>query len=188
MEHIEEELCHNSVSAQQHNPGQSAEKRGRHAAEDADDKDDFCTLQPVEAVEVGERDTDQQRHNRDCDGYLEAVENGAYTAYIMQVVGTVTRNAKLDIPTVEKKVRDTNDSLAANAEANADDYDADADRQGDKILEGKWFTIKLDNKDVKCGDSDEINTSDGTGVSLLEGTSKPDPVDEDDIRRAAIQS
>ena len=60
------------------------------------------------------------------------------------------------------------------------DYDADADRQGDKILEGKWFTIKLDNKDVKCGDSDEINTSDGTGVSLLEGTSKPDPVDEDD--------
>ena len=55
----------------------------------------------------------------------EAVENGAYTAYIMQVVGTVTRNAKLDIPSVEKKVQDTNDSLAANAEANADDYNAD---------------------------------------------------------------
>ena len=51
-----------------------------------------------------------------------ALEKGAYTAYIMQVVGTVTRNAKLDIPSVEKKVQDTNDSLAATNAANSADY------------------------------------------------------------------
>ena len=55
----------------------------------------------------------------------DELENSAYTAYIMQVVGTVTRNAKLDIPSVEKKVQDTNDSKDATASANADDYDAD---------------------------------------------------------------
>lgn len=54
-----------------------------------------------------------------------ALKKGAYTAYIMQVVGTVTRNAKLDIPSVEKKVQDTNDSKDATATANADDYNAD---------------------------------------------------------------
>lgn len=38
------------------------------------------------------------------------VENGATTAYIMQVVGQVTRSTKLDVPTVVKKVQDKNDS------------------------------------------------------------------------------
>ena len=52
----------------------------------------------------------------------ETLKDSAYTAYIMQVVGTVTRNAKLDIPSVEKKVQDTNDSLAATNAANSDDY------------------------------------------------------------------
>lgn len=37
-------------------------------------------------------------------------ENGAVTSYIMQVVGNVTQSTKLDVPTVEKKVKDTNDS------------------------------------------------------------------------------
>lgn len=41
------------------------------------------------------------------------VENGAYTSYIFQVVGEVTQNTKLDIPTVTKKVADSNDSVAA---------------------------------------------------------------------------
>lgn len=58
------------------------------------------------------------------------------------------------------------------------EYDADADHDGDRILEGKWFTIKLDNKDVVA--SGTIDASTGTGVSLLQGTSKPTPVDEDD--------
>ena len=60
------------------------------------------------------------------------------------------------------------------------DYDADIDHDGDRILEGKWFTAKLANKDLKCGDSDVIETSDGTGVNLLEGSSKPGTIDEDD--------
>ena len=34
------------------------------------------------------------------------VEEGAYTAYIMEVVGTVTANTKLDIPSVNKAVSD----------------------------------------------------------------------------------
>lgn len=37
-------------------------------------------------------------------------ENGAVTSYIMQVVGKVEQSTKLDVPTVEKKVQDTNDS------------------------------------------------------------------------------
>ena len=41
------------------------------------------------------------------------VENGAYTSYIFQVVGAVVQNTKLDVPTVTKKVADSNDSIAA---------------------------------------------------------------------------
>ncbi|HBB61419.1 MAG TPA: fimbrial protein [Lachnospiraceae bacterium] len=41
------------------------------------------------------------------------VENGAYTAYIFQVVGSVTQETKVDVPTIMKKVADSNDSLAA---------------------------------------------------------------------------
>lgn len=35
---------------------------------------------------------------------------GAYTSYIVQVVGKVTKDTKLDVPTVVKKVQDKNDS------------------------------------------------------------------------------
>ena len=56
-------------------------------------------------------------------------------------------------------------------------YWGEADNDHDKILQGKWFTIKLDNKDVKCGDSDAIVPADGTGVSLFKGTPKPDLID-----------
>ena len=37
-------------------------------------------------------------------------ENGAYTSYILKVVKDTTATTKLDVPTVEKKVQDTNDS------------------------------------------------------------------------------
>ncbi|MBE6324158.1 MAG: hypothetical protein E7074_04160 [Bacteroidales bacterium] len=67
-------------------------------------------------------------------------------------------------------------------------YDESADLDGDKILLGKWFTIKLNNLDVVA--SGTIVTKDdpetvaeeipGTGVSLLQGTSKPGTIDEDD--------
>lgn len=36
--------------------------------------------------------------------------NGAYTSYILKVVKDITATTKLDVPTVEKKVQDTNDS------------------------------------------------------------------------------
>ena len=75
----------------------------------------------------------------------------------------------------------------ADAGLNGDDcnvyvrynYDADADRQGDRILEGKWFTVKLNNKDMVA--SGTVVASSGTGVSLFQAsTSKPATVDEDD--------
>ena len=37
-------------------------------------------------------------------------ENGAYTSYILKVVKDITATTKLDVPTVEKKVQDKNDS------------------------------------------------------------------------------
>ena len=39
--------------------------------------------------------------------------NGAYTAYIFQVVGNVTQNTKLDVPTINKQVYDNNDTNTA---------------------------------------------------------------------------
>ena len=50
--------------------------------------------------------------------------SGAKTRYILKVVGTVTIAEKASVPSVEKKVKDTNDSKAATAAGNADDYDA----------------------------------------------------------------
>lgn len=43
----------------------------------------------------------------------QAVENGAYTAYIFQVVGSVTQETKVDVPTITKKVANAKDSEAA---------------------------------------------------------------------------
>lgn len=56
-------------------------------------------------------------------------------------------------------------------------YWGEADNDHDKVLQGKWFTIRLDGKDVKCDDSDAINPADGIGVSLFKGTPKLYPVD-----------
>ena len=55
-------------------------------------------------------------------------------------------------------------------------YDEDADLDGDRILQGQWFTVQLDSKDLKCGDDQAIVPTDGTGVSLFEGTSKPEHI------------
>ncbi|MGN0362362.1 MAG: isopeptide-forming domain-containing fimbrial protein [Bilifractor sp.] len=40
-------------------------------------------------------------------------ENSAYTAYIFQVAGSVTQDTKLDVPTIDKKVYDNNDTVTA---------------------------------------------------------------------------
>ena len=55
----------------------------------------------------------------------EDSNSGAKTRYILQVVGTVTIEEKASVPSVVKKVQDTNDSKAATKAANADDYDDD---------------------------------------------------------------
>lgn len=57
-------------------------------------------------------------------------------------------------------------------------YNEGADQDGEKILQGKWFTIKLNDKDVVADGT--INRNTGTGVSLKEGSSKPTPIDQDD--------
>ena len=49
-------------------------------------------------------------------------------------------------------------------------YWEEADVDQNKILQGKWFTIKLNNKDVMA--SGTLNTADGSGVSLQQGTTR----------------
>ncbi|MBO4694071.1 MAG: isopeptide-forming domain-containing fimbrial protein [Clostridia bacterium] len=44
-------------------------------------------------------------------GNSQNMENGVYTAYILEVVGDITASAKIDVPTVEKKAKDINDTL-----------------------------------------------------------------------------
>ena len=64
-------------------------------------------------------------------------------------------------------------------------YDEDADHGGDGVLEGKWFTVKLANKDLQSSETRVVvteNETQGTGVDLKEGTSKPATIDEDDLR------
>ena len=52
--------------------------------------------------------------------------NEAYTNYILEVVGNVTVTPKTDIPTLEKKVKDTNDSKGEETDwQDSADYDFD---------------------------------------------------------------
>jgi fimbrial isopeptide formation D2 family protein len=49
---------------------------------------------------------------------------GAYTSYVLEVVGDVSTETKLDVPTVEKKVQDTNDSAGDTTDwQDSADYD-----------------------------------------------------------------
>ena len=57
-------------------------------------------------------------------------------------------------------------------------YWEEADVDQNKILQGKWFTIKLNDKDVLADGT--LIPADGTGVSLKEGSSKPGTIDADD--------
>ncbi len=90
-----------------------------------------------------------------------------------------------------KKLTVTDEITGSFAEAglNGDDvtvyvrysYDESLDTDGDNILHGKWFTIKLNDLDVQA--SGTINTSDGTGVSLFAddtgSPTKPATIDKD---------
>ena len=63
-------------------------------------------------------------------------------------------------------------------------YNESLDTDGEQILQGKWFTMKLNSLDVQA--SGTVNTSDGTGVSLFADAvtpaspTKPATIDEDD--------
>ena len=60
---------------------------------------------------------------KDADG-TQANTTGAYTSYIVQVVGKVTQDTKLDVPKVVKKVKDTNDSNDTTSDwQDSADYD-----------------------------------------------------------------
>lgn len=60
---------------------------------------------------------------KDKDG-SQAITEGAYTSYIVQVVGNVTQDTKLDVPTVVKKVKDINDSTGDTTDwQDSADYD-----------------------------------------------------------------
>ena len=66
------------------------------------------------------------------------------------------------------------------------DYDANADHDGDRILEGKWFTVKLANKDLQSSETRVVTTvgeTQGTGVYLYadaDTPTRPGTIDEDD--------
>lgn len=54
----------------------------------------------------------------------DGVKEGATTAYILKIVGNTTAKTKLDIPTVKKKVQDTNDSTGKSSDwQDSADYD-----------------------------------------------------------------
>ncbi len=60
---------------------------------------------------------------KDQDG-SQNIENGAYTDYIVKVVGDTTANTKLDVPSVVKKVKDHNDTTGDTSDwQDSADYD-----------------------------------------------------------------
>ncbi|WP_423218082.1 isopeptide-forming domain-containing fimbrial protein [Streptococcus equinus] len=64
---------------------------------------------------------------KDKDGSQNS-ENGTYTRFMMQVVGNATANVKNGVPTVQKKVKETNDSTGETTDwQDAADYDFDDD-------------------------------------------------------------
>ena len=61
---------------------------------------------------------------KDVDGALADEESEAYTKYIVKVVGNVTISPKSDVPEVEKKVKDTNDTTGTTTDwQDSADYD-----------------------------------------------------------------
>lgn len=65
---------------------------------------------------------------KDKDSSLSTDKKDAYTRFIMEVVKDVTANVKSDVPTVEKKVKDTNDSTGETTGwQDSADYDINDD-------------------------------------------------------------
>ena len=110
--------------------------------------------------------------------YYQVGLRGAFTYYKVEV----TKGLE------EQKI---NGALAAETLTSGNvyvryDYDADADHDADQILEGKWFTVKLANKDLQA-DGTIVTTAgetQGTGVNLYAddtvSPTRPSTIDEDD--------
>ncbi|BBH25530.1 fimbrial protein [Intestinibaculum porci] len=93
--------------------------------------------------------------------------NGAYTSYILKVVKDITATTKLDVPTVEKKVQDTNDSTGKTSGwQDSADYDI-----GDEIpyqITGSMPANIGDYKSYKYVFTDTM----GKGLSFKTGSAK----------------
>lgn len=61
-------------------------------------------------------------------------------------------------------------------------YDEDADHDGDHVLLGKWFTVKLAENDLQADGTVVLTEGEtqGTGVKLYAGEDKPETIDADD--------
>ncbi len=126
---------------------------------------------------------------KDVDGSQKDTA-GAYTSYVVQVVGSVTQDTKLDVPTVVKKVKDTNDSAGVTTDwQDSADYDI-----GDSVLYqitgtmpsnidkyttykyvftdtmSKGLTYTTKNTTIKIGDADVTSSFTETVTNNTDGT------------------
>ena len=119
--------------------------------------------------------------------------NGAYTSYILKVVKDITATTKLDVPTVEKKVQDTNDStgkpsgwqdsadydigddvpyqITGSMPANIGDYTSYKYIFTDTMSEGLTYTannakIKIGDKDVTSSFKEDVKTNDDHSTTV----------------------
>lgn len=126
---------------------------------------------------------------KDVDGSQKGT-TGAYTSYIVQVVGSVTQDTKLDVPTVVKKVKDTNDSTGVTTDwQDSADYDIDDSvpyqitgtmpSNIDKYTTYKYvftdtmskgLTYTAGNAKIKIGDTDVTSSFTETVTSNTDGS------------------
>lgn len=119
--------------------------------------------------------------------------NGAYTLYVLQVVGSVTTETKLDVPTVVKKVKDINDSTGETTEwqdsadydigdevpyqitgsmpSNIDKYEKYKYVFTDTMSKGLTYTaknttIKIGDTDVKSSFKEEVTTNEDGSTTV----------------------
>lgn len=112
-------------------PGESREEANKFADDLIKNKKDYLTTPPLKTQEVASDDS-YTFDSLDAGYYLVIDEagtqtgalNGAYTAYILQVVGNADVGTKIDVPKVVKKVKDINDSTGETSDwQDSADYD-----------------------------------------------------------------
>lgn len=90
---------------------------------------------------------------KDKDGSLAEAGTEAYTAYILTVVGDATVTAKFDVPTIEKKVDDINDTTGKHTSENGAPADA---------------TTWIDSADYDVGDAVPFKITVTTGEHIVD--------------------